>query len=127
MHVVSRLPHVALAATVALAAGGCGSDSPSAPSTPTATISVTASGVNPASVTIPAGSTVTFVNQDAVSHDVASGPHPAHTDCPEINQVRSLAPGQSKVTAAFATARTCRFHDHGQPSNESLKGAIVVQ
>ena len=36
-----------------------------------------------------------FVNNDSRSHEMFSDPHPEHTDCPEINQVGFLSPGQS--------------------------------
>ena len=57
-------------------------------------------------ITVYPGTVVTFVNQDSVNHDIASNPHPTHTDCPEINQVGSLTPGQSKQTAAFGASRS---------------------
>jgi hypothetical protein len=63
-------------------------------------------------VTVPVGSTVTFVNGDRVNHLVNGGRDPDHLDCDEINNVGLLAPGQSGVTRQFMTARTCDFHDH---------------
>jgi hypothetical protein len=56
-----------------------------------------------------------------------SDPHPVHTDCPPINAVGLLSPGQSRTTGAFPTARTCGFHDHLQPSNNNLNGKIVIK
>lgn len=70
---------------------------------------------------------MTFVNNDTQSHDMQSDPHPAHTNCPEINQVGFLSPGQSRQTGIFNTARTCGYHDHNRDMVESLQGTITVQ
>ena len=91
------------------------------------TITITATGVSPKSITVSAGSRVTFVNNDTRVHDMNSDPHPEHTDCPEINQVGFLASGQSRQTGNLNTTRTCGFHDHDLPQNTSLQGSIVIQ
>jgi plastocyanin len=92
-----------------------------------ATVTITASGVSPKSVTISPGQRVNFVNNDSRAHDVASDPHPIHTDCPEINIVGTLTVNQSRATGNMNTARTCGFHDHMDPSNASLQGSIQVR
>jgi hypothetical protein len=56
-----------------------------------------------------------------------SDPHPVHTDCPEINQVGLLNPGQSRRTGTLNIARTCGYHDHDRDTVESLQGTITVQ
>jgi plastocyanin len=83
--------------------------------------------VSPRQVEIPVGGRVTFVNNDTSFHEMASDPHPIHTDCPPMNEVGALAPGRSGQTGAFPTARTCGFHDHGQSSNQALQGTIVIR
>jgi plastocyanin len=88
---------------------------------------MTASGVSPTLLTVPAGSRVTFVNNDTRRHDMTSDPHPEHTECPEINAVGALQPGQSRETGNLVAARTCGYHDHEQPTNNALRGRIVVQ
>jgi plastocyanin len=90
-----------------------------------ATITITANGVSPSSVTVAPGSRVTFVNNDGRPHDMASDPHPAHTDCPGINMF--LQAGQSGTTQNLNTVRTCGFHDHNQPDVVSLQGTIRIQ
>lgn len=93
-----------------------------------ATITITAAGVvSPSSVTVSPGQRVTFVNNDTRPHDMASNPHPAHTDCPEINTVGFLQAGQSGTTQNLNTVRTCGFHDHNQDTNTSLQGTIRIQ
>ena len=130
---------LAAAATIA-ACGGGGSSSPTSPSpapgggaggggTPTAaaTITISNNAVSPQSVTVSAGSRVTFVNNDTRVHDMASDPHPAHTDCPELNQVGFLSQGQSGTSGNLNTVRTCTFHDHNQENNAALRGTIRIQ
>lgn len=133
-----------VAAAIAAASFGmaCSGSSPSGPSGGTTTtgstttggtttggttITITSSGANPRSITVPVGSTVTFVNNDNTPHDMSSDPHPQHTDCPEVNNAGFIQPGQSRSTTALRTARTCGFHDHNQPSNTALQGTIVIQ
>jgi len=129
----------AAAALITAAACGGGGDSnsgggggtPTGPSpTPApggATITITSSGVSPRTVTISVGSSVTFVNNDTRAHDMASDPHPVHTECPAINAVGFLQPGQSRMTGTLNTARTCGFHDHNRDTDTSLQGSIVIQ
>ena len=74
-----------------------------------------------------AGARVLFVNQHTVTHDMTSDPHPDHTDCPDLNQVGRLGPGQSRQTGNLTVVRTCGFHDHDRPSDTGLRGRIVVR
>jgi plastocyanin len=73
------------------------------------------------------GTRVTFVNNDTRAHDMASDPHPVHTDCPELNQVGFLNAGQSRQSGNLNTVRTCGFHDHNRDSDESLQGTISIR
>lgn len=112
-------------------AGG-GPTTPSASPTPApnsgATITINSAGVaTPSEVTISAGQGVTFVNQHNSNHEMQSDPHPLHTECPPLNAVGVLSPGQSRTSGAFPTARTCGFHDHGESTNTNLQGRIVIR
>lgn len=94
----------------------CDYNSPTAPSDSApcaegAVISITGNGLTPAGVTIGAGQSVTFRNDDTVAHQIASGPAPSYTDCPPINAVGRLEPGQSMQTGALTTTRSCGFLD----------------
>ena len=119
-----------------LASAACGSDSgPAAPTAPppvvvsppaTPTVTITSAGVSPREVSVAAGGRVTFVNNDAIPHDVAGGPDPATPDCREIDAVGFLTPGQSRQTAPLPTARTCEYHDHGFHS-PLFNGRIVIR
>ena len=124
------------AAAALMTAAACGGSpgnggNPTTPTpTPTpgaATITITASGVSPRSVTISAGSRVTFVNNDSRVHDMASDPHPAHSACPAINDVGFVQPGQSRTTGNLTTPRTCTYHDHNRDTDTSLQGSIIIQ
>ena len=123
---------------VAMACGGGGS-SPTAPSgggggtggtggaTSSATITIGANGVvSPNAVTITQGGRVTFVNNDSRSHDMSSDPHPSHEDCPPLEQVGFLSPGQSKTSGNLNTVRVCGFHDHNLPGSTGLQGRITI-
>lgn len=106
-----------LAVAALLAVNACGGSAPSSPSTGTTgtTVTITTTGVNPTQLTVSQGSRVLFVNNDTRSHNMASDPHPEHTDCPEINEVGLLQPGQRRETGNLNTIRTCGFHDHDDP------------
>ena len=115
-------------AAALLAASACGGDMPTNPTEPPcATITIANNAVSPNAVTVSAGCRVTFVNNDSRSHDMASDPHPEHTDCREINSVGVLSPGRSAQTSNLNTVRTCGFHDHMQDSVASLRGTITIR
>ena len=109
-----------------------GGSAPAAPSTPenptlTNTITISSTGVSPQNIQITAGTRVLFRNTDARPHNMSSDPHPEHTDCPEINQVGLLTPGQSRETGNLNLVQVCRFHDHDLPDSASLKGVIIIR
>lgn len=128
-----NLAGFAAAAALIHAAAGCGSDSPSSPTTPagptveTTTITITSSGVSPVAIAVRPGSQVTFINSDTRNHNITSDQHPDHEDCPSINQVGVLVPGQSRQTGNLNTIRTCGYHDHDDAENRRWKGTITIQ
>ena len=138
---LSGLGLVVAAALAGLTCGGGGgtSSSPTTPTTPTpptgggslptaVTITIGTDGqVTPASVTIAQGGRVTMVNSHNQAHDMDSDPHPEHTDCPELNQIGFLTPGQSRSSGNLNTRRTCGYHDHNQPNIARYQGRIVIQ
>jgi plastocyanin len=126
----------ALSLVAACGGGGGGGSTPTAPSgggggapgPSGATITIGSNGaVSPSQVTITVGQSVTFVNNDSRGHEIASNPHPVHTDCPPMSAAGNISPGQTKLTNAFTTARTCGFHDHSNPENAALQGNVVIQ
>ena len=126
---VGRLMGCGLATVSLLSCGGNSATEPSDTGigVSTSMITMTSSGVSPAVVNVPQGTRILFVNNDARSHEMASDPHPEHTDCPEINQVGFISPGQTKETGNLNTVRTCRYHDHNDPDNTRFQGRIVIQ
>lgn len=123
------LPLGALLLMTACGGGGGGGSTPTAPSNPTVTntITITAQGASPRNIQITAGSRVTFVNNDTRAHNMTSDPHPSHTDCPELNQVGLLTPGQSRESGNLNTVRTCGFHDHDNPGTTNLTGTVTIR
>jgi len=83
--------------------------------------------VCPQTLTVTRGSQVTFINGDNRPHEMNSDPHPEHTNCPELNQVGHLEPGQQRQSGNLNTARTCGFHDHINDQNRALQGTIAIQ
>ena len=69
---------------------------------------------------------ITFVNNDAIPHDIMGGPDPSRPDCHEIDAVGFLTPGQSRQTAPFERARRCDYHDHAFHS-PLFSGRIVIE
>ena|SRR5438445_10050560 len=93
-----------------------------------ATVTITGAGVSPKAVVVAVGQTVTFINNDNRSHEMASDPHPEHGSCPSMEAgLGTIGAGQTKVTHAFANAGTCTYHDHQDDANNALKGTITVQ
>jgi plastocyanin len=117
----------ALGAAAVLIASGCGGGSATAPSADAPTITFASTGVSPVEVHIPVGGRVIFLNTDARPHAVSSDPITVHTDCPAINDVGTLNPGQTGTTSPLTVARTCGFHDHTNETDPKWKGRIVVE
>jgi plastocyanin len=126
---------LAAIAVVALAAAACGKSATTAPSSnstcsnlPNATtILIANNAVCPQSLTVAPGTRVTFINNDTRTHEMDSDPHPEHTDCPELNQVGRLEPGQQRDSGNLNTPRRCGFHDHLNDGNAALRGSITIR
>ena len=102
----------------------CGSG-PAAPS-PAATIRIGPSGVDPREVRIERWNYVTFVNADSRPQAIASDPVDLHSQCPALNRVGVIPPGESRESGTLTDRTSCGFHDHNDPADASLKGRIVV-
>jgi plastocyanin len=119
---------------VALACGiaACGGGGTTAPTPPPQTnpnvITIGSNGVvTPKELTVAQGARVVFVNNDSRRHDMTSDDHPDHLECPPLNQVGVLTPGQSRESGNLVTVRTCGFHDHDNPNDRNLQGSIVIR
>lgn len=96
--------------------------SPSASMSQT-TVTISASGFTPQTVTIKARDSVTWTNSDSTNHTVNSDPHPSHTLYPILNQVGRMA-ASDKKSLAFPTAGKFTYHDHLNPQ---FTGTVIVQ
>lgn len=139
-----RHPVFTASAAFLLAFGGCGGGNnggsggnPTGPSGTTvgstgsvgaigATITIANGTVSPSQVTVSVGQSVRFVNDDGRARDIASDPHPSHTNCPSLNR-GIIGTGQSRDSHGFAAAGSCGFHDHNDPDNNGVKGRITIQ
>ncbi|MBI3572638.1 MAG: cupredoxin domain-containing protein [Candidatus Kerfeldbacteria bacterium] len=88
------------------------------------TVTITASGVDPQVLTVKKGTTVTFVNNDAALHRLASNPHPADTDLPGFD---GTIPPNDRYTFTFTKVGRWGYHDHLDALNPTFQGTIVVQ
>ena len=101
------------------------------------TIKITSSGFSPKKVTVKAGTTVTFVNQDSNQHWPASAMHPTHTLYPGSSITKCDTSEQSKIFDAckglaqggafsftFTEKGSWKYHDH---LSISSTGTVVVE
>ena len=111
------------------ACGGGGSPGPTPPPQGNPNVITIAAGgaVTPKELTVSQGARVLFVNNDTRRHDMTSDDHPDHLECPPLNQVGLLNPGQSRESGNLVTIRTCGFHDHDNPNDRSLQGNIIIR
>jgi plastocyanin len=127
---------VAIGLTGMLACGDSNDGGGGSPLTPSgsgpgptgATITIGSNGaVSPSTVSIAVGQSVTFINNDTRPHEIASDPHPTHTNCPSINALSNIPAGVTRLTNSFGGTGTCGFHDHSDPNNAALKGTITIR
>ena len=119
---------VAFGVVLLVGAGGCkkATDPTPAP-VPGFTITISSAGVSPKTLEVPLGSRILFINNDNRAHNMGSDPHPDHNDCPPLNQVGILQPGQRRETGNLVVLRTCGYHDHDLPNLTSLWGTITTK
>lgn len=86
------------------------------------TVTLTSNGFSPATLTIKAGSSVTWVNKSGETATVNSDPHPIHTAYPPLN-LGSFSDGAT-LSLTFDKPGSFGYHNHLQPSE---KGTIIVQ
>lgn len=86
-------------------------------------IKLEANGFSPRTLTIKAGDSVTFINEDTEEHWPASDDHPAHQIYPGFDPKRALCPSE-RWSFKFDRAGTWGMHDH---LFSSLRGTIIVE
>ncbi len=98
------------------------------------TVRYTADGFSPSTITVPEGTTVTFVNQSSRDMWVASDQHPSHTGysgtsrtehCPggSMTAFDQCAKGAS-YSFTFEKTGIWSYHDH---MNAQFKGTVIVE
>lgn len=89
----------------------------------TVEVSYTSSGFSPTTVTIKKGATVKFINKSGNKMDVASNPHPTHTDYSGFDQWKSASKGKDEYSFTFEKVGTWGYHNHAKASDG---GTVVV-
>jgi hypothetical protein len=100
---------------------------PTPPPPAVVVVTITQTGVSPSDISIAPGTRVRFVNNDTLPHTITSDPHPDHVNCPPINAVGLLLPGQTRETDALVAVRACGYHDHNDPDDPRWTGTIQVK
>lgn len=85
-------------------------------------ITLTESGFSPSTLTVKAGTKVTWINKSGGQATVNSSSHPIHTSYPPLN-LGSFLEG-STLSLVFAKPGTYGYHNH---LNSSQTGTIIVQ
>lgn len=85
-------------------------------------VTLSATGFSPATLTIKSGTTVTWTNKSGEEATVNSDPHPSHTDYLPLN-LGKFADGET-LKLTFTKPGTYGYHNHLNPSE---KGTIIVQ
>ncbi len=85
-------------------------------------VSLTAKGFSPATISVKKGTVITFTNQDTKPHQVASDPHPIHTALPGFVST-ALSKGAS-YSFVFEKTGTYTYHDHLNPLK--FNGTVMV-
>ncbi len=98
------------------------SPGPSAPPVETNEVAIRNSGFEPQVIAISAGTTVTWTNEDPATNQVASDPHPIHTDLPGLSS-GEMNPGAA-YSYTFTTPGTFGYHNHLSPFR---KGRVMVR
>ncbi|MEK7631492.1 MAG: cupredoxin domain-containing protein [Patescibacteria group bacterium] len=93
-----------------------------APAATGSAVTVTASGFSPSTLTVKAGTNVTWTNNSGDTIRIASDPHPTHTDLPGLDSA-TLNNGD-KYSFTFTQVGSWGYHDHFSPTT---RGTIIVQ
>jgi plastocyanin len=88
------------------------------------TVTITSAGMSSSTITVDAGTIVTFVNNDSTLHQIASNPHPTHTDLPGFDL--SIAAGSSG-SFTFSKVGSWGYHDHFNPFSSKYQGTVIVR
>ena len=87
-------------------------------------VAITSSGFVPATITIKAGDTVTWTNQDSAQHQIATDPYPTED---ALASFKAAVPTAQNLTYSykFTKAGTYTYHDHLNPLK--FKATVIVK
>lgn len=136
MKVTAALDLSAVVASLVFLVGlaACGGSNPAGPTPGSGgnsgavdvTVMINSNGVSDSQPRINVGSRIRFTNNDSRVHQIFTTPHGAHTDCPALNEIGLLQPGQSRESGVLNDRRGCGFHDHTLPDDNSFRGQVLV-
>ena len=89
---------------------------------PTNNVTYDGSSFSPTSITIELGDNVEWTNNSSSFIEIASNPHPIHTEYPPLN-LGLVQPNGGAVSLTFNEIGTFGYHNH---LNETQTGEIVV-
>ena len=91
---------------------------------PAVTVQITHSGFEPETVSVKQGQSVTWINSDTASHQIAADPYPTHASLPALFSGESLAQNET-YSFTFDKPGTYTYHDPLHPA--SLKATVIVE
>lgn len=94
----------------------------SATSQKDATVTITASGFNPQTITVATGTKVIWINKSGTDVSINSNNHPTHLLYPPLNL--GLVPNGGSVSLVFDKPGTYGYHNHLSPDQLAV---VVVQ
>ena len=87
------------------------------------TINYSGSGFDPQRITVKAGTTIVWKNNDTDPMMIDSDPHPTHTSYPPLNASKATISGNT-YTFTFTDPGTYGYHNHLKAQN---RGTVIVQ
>jgi len=87
-----------------------------------ATVRITASGFEPATLSVEKGTKITWVNDDSILHQIASNPFPSGTGLPGLKS--QILNNDQAYTYVATTGGTFGYHDQLKPT---INGTLVVK
>lgn len=88
------------------------------------TVTYTDNGFEPKSITVKAGTAVSWINKSTNPLWVASSPHPQHTDLPGFDALKAYQSGES-YSYTFTKVGSWKYHNHLAPNNFGV--VLVIQ
>ena len=99
---------------------------PSQPRSLKPAVDIAPAGVNPQVLHLDSPATVTFTNTDGIDHRLEAAPELAYGDCPEMNGLGTLQPGQSRSVTLTEHGFICAYHDAARPNDMPFQGIVVL-